>query len=51
MLRSELALDPALKMSYINIRMHYVKTYVTVYIRTNAYVGNVLENNILDNHS
>ena len=25
MLRSELALDPALKMSYINICMYYVK--------------------------
>ena len=52
MLRSELALGSCSE-NELYIYPHVLhKTYVTVYTSTNTYgVGNVIEHNILENHS
>ena len=52
MLRSELALGSCSENELYKYSHVLHKTYVTVYTSTNTYgVGNVIEHNILDNHS
>ena len=52
MLRSELALGYCSENEFYKYTHVLHKTCVTVYTSTNTYgVGNVIEHNILDNHS